>query len=282
VDFERAWAAGFFDAEGCTSLSIHRAQSQLRLKAVITQSGRDRCPEVLFRFREIVGIGALRGPSRLGVYSWQTETAADTMGALAVIWPWLGPAKTRQALRRTSRFGAHRRLHSANPRSPRTLRSIAAFLASREALLGRQLGSNSQHEVAWAAGFFDGEGTICLKRRVWKDSLNYSLSAGVPQGGRAQVPEVLTRFQRAVKMGAIYGPGNWRNARLRSYDWHLTQPEDVRRLFELLRPFLGERKIAQAEAAFAIYDSRSHRSLRRPRVPSSSARWLESPEALPR
>jgi hypothetical protein len=52
-------------------------------------------------------------------------------------------------------------------------------------------------ELAWSAGFFDGEGCVCFKTP--KSMLPYM---GISQQNR----EVLDRFQAAVRIGKVYGP----------------------------------------------------------------------------
>jgi hypothetical protein len=92
-----AWAAGFFDGEGCFSLS--RATSYPCVS--ITQ----RKPQVLLRFADAVGFGKLCGP-----YRHRTPSLSDKEYFLprahgypkvealaAMLWFRLGPAKREQA-----------------------------------------------------------------------------------------------------------------------------------------------------------------------------------------
>src|SRR5260221_10051361 len=59
-------------------------------------------------------------------------------------------------------------------------------------------------ELAWAAGFFDGEGsTFARSERARPGYRRFVMS--VPQSGADRPPEVLVRFQRAVALGVI-GP----------------------------------------------------------------------------
>jgi hypothetical protein len=60
-------------------------------------------------------------------------------------------------------------------------------------------------EVAWAAGFFDAEGTASSSQRLDRPSRERQMA--VYQGGRDEIPEALLRFQRAVGgRGNITGP----------------------------------------------------------------------------
>lgn len=99
-------------------------------------------------------------------------------------------------------------------------------------------------ELAWAAGFFDGEGTTIAKRDSRRrDCLQLQFS--VPQCGRDGVPVVLVRFQRALLgMGVIDRP--YGNA---MYRWRARGFVDGQAGIALLWPYLGSVKRAQAASA---------------------------------
>ena len=63
-----AWAAGFFDGEGWVNRKKRGVQSR------INQAGLDGVPEVLVKFRRIVGVGRIKGPviveGRQPLYYW--------------------------------------------------------------------------------------------------------------------------------------------------------------------------------------------------------------------
>jgi len=134
-----AWAAGFFDGEGWANRKKRGVESR------INQAGLDGIPEVLIKFRRIVGVGRLHGPvlieGRKPLYFWEATSRADLSRVVEVIGPWLCPVKRAQF--------------------ERTLR-----VAPPPAVWP---GSMSQ-ELAWAGGFFDGEGSTCLdKHRTHTD-----------------------------------------------------------------------------------------------------------------
>lgn len=92
-----AWAAGFFDAEGCFSFSQRTGPS-----ATITNTDRDQ----LGRFFAAVGVGKIYGPYRLKVseginrkpqYSYRTTGLEKTQAIAAMLWFKLGSAKKEQA-----------------------------------------------------------------------------------------------------------------------------------------------------------------------------------------
>ena len=98
-----AWAAGLYDGEGCSCLLNHRSHRGHKIPELsVTQSSAHGVPEVLLRFREVVGAGHVDGPIDqpepwLPVYRWKAGALADVRLVLAAMWPWLGPVKRGQA-----------------------------------------------------------------------------------------------------------------------------------------------------------------------------------------
>jgi hypothetical protein len=106
---ELAWAAGFFDGEGCVSLDkyaprIHMPQIDRR---------------VLERFQSaVMGLGSITGPyanrNWTPRYRYTTGGLEATQAVIAMLWQWLGPVKREQASRafRAARYhAAVRRWH---------------------------------------------------------------------------------------------------------------------------------------------------------------------------
>ena len=86
-----------------------------------------------------------------------------------------------------------------------------------------------RYELAWAAGFFDGEGWADLARQEGRRT--GQPMARVNQADPDGVPEVLVRFQRALGgIGTIGGP-RVEEGRIDLYRWHVSSRGDV----ELLR-----------------------------------------------
>jgi len=106
------------------------------------------------------------------------------------------------------------------------------------------------YELAWAAGFFDGEGwanTTLMGRGDKKRP-----QARVNQAGTSGVPAALTRFQKAVGgLGRLGGPYR-HEGREDLYSWTVSSKVDVQRLFELLRPWLCQPKLDQLTATQSI------------------------------
>ena len=101
-------------------------------------------------------------------------------------------------------------------------------------------------EVAWAAGFFDGEGNTCASRTRGKVR---SIHMSVSQCERSP----LERFVEAVGHGIIHGPYA-RNGGTTRPIWtvRINGRPKVAEVLELLRPYLCEFKIAQAEEYLAM------------------------------
>lgn len=96
---ELAWAAGFFDGEGCTTYDV-----QHRLKVQIGQIDR----EVLDRFQRAVGgVGRIYGPyptKRYPQFRYQIHSHEGVQFVVAALWPWPGTIKRKQALNALERW----------------------------------------------------------------------------------------------------------------------------------------------------------------------------------
>jgi hypothetical protein len=104
-------------------------------------------------------------------------------------------------------------------------------------------------ELAWAAGFFDGEGST-IARSLKSRPGYHQLNVTVPQSGRDGVPPVLLRFQRVMfGMGHINGPSNDGIYMLR----YLAR-EEARLVLDLMWPHLGDIKRAQATRAIELVE----------------------------
>lgn len=101
------------------------------------------------------------------------------------------------------------------------------------------------HELAWAAGFFDGEGSVCLRRRGnWRE-----LRLQVPQSGN-DATDILERFQRAIGgLGKIGGPWQYRERMLPMYRLDLYGHENVQAAISMVWRFLSKPKQIQATKA---------------------------------
>lgn len=92
--------------------------------------------------------------------------------------------------------------------------------------------------LAWAGGFFEGEG--CFYTHKGKPRFNgtalMTASASLVQKG-LQGKVLLEQFQNVTKLGFIY-----HQKKGDMYIWKISKNEEVEILFNLLRPYLGERR----------------------------------------
>jgi hypothetical protein len=106
----------------------------------------------------------------------------------------------------------------------------------------------SETELAWAAGFFDGEGYIGCSLR----------DNGTKRYRRADIqitqkyPEVLYRFAKAVGVGNVGGP--YISGTRTMYKYSIGNIDGINHVFNLLKPYLSIRKREQAEDAIARFE----------------------------
>lgn len=116
-----AWAAGLWDGEGCVSQLAHRTHDgHFILEASITQSSACGVPEVLERFRSIVGAGKIYGPYDAGadrqpVYRWKLLPTVDIQRVVALLAHQIGEVKLRQAAERLAIVSTQPALPRGNP-----------------------------------------------------------------------------------------------------------------------------------------------------------------------
>ena len=217
---ELAWAAGFFDGEGWANRQRRGVHSR------INQAGSDGIPEVLTKFRRIVGVGRIHGPviveGRQPLYYWDATSQPDLRQVVDRIGPWLCPAKRAEF--------------------ERTL---------GETLPAQVWPGSMSEELAWAGGFFDGEGSTCLdKHRTHADF--YVPVLYVPQSSSEGVAPELVRLQKAIGFGTISGIRKskppWKPYRR----WRVFTIEKVFRALHMLWPFIGAVKREQAQRAMRV------------------------------
>ena len=104
------------------------------------------------------------------------------------------------------------------------------------------------HEIAWAAGFYDGEGSARFTPDMRRTKPTGTLIMSVTQCNR----DTLERFQGAVLgLGRINGPyeGRTTNASLQ-WVWHCTKWQDRQAVTALLWRFIGRQKRDQLLKAY--------------------------------
>lgn len=107
---ELAWAAGFFDGEGCFHCSGQSRTLQPRVSIGQVDRGS------LDRFQRAVQVGKVYGPKKhagrnekIGYHQYQVGSFEGVQHILAVLWPFLGPIKKEQGSRVIARYLARRR-----------------------------------------------------------------------------------------------------------------------------------------------------------------------------
>jgi hypothetical protein len=177
----------------------------------VYQRGDEMPPPLLFRFRAAVGeVGLIHGPSRGTLYQWHSRRHVVVDAVTELLWPWLGEVKRAQLQRAAAEVGRGVPIDSSRRWSPK-------------------------ETAAWAAGFFDGEGTI----GVYGDARRPHITMEIAQASASTVPDTLDRFQRIVGAGKISGPRFVRSpwSRLPQYRWQLARFVDIQRVAALLYPY---------------------------------------------
>jgi hypothetical protein len=188
----------------------------------------DGLPEVLIRFKNIVGVGRISGPVRIegreDLYRWVASSRSDVLATFRALAPWLGRIKRREFERAVE---------------------FAVPAVEWESL-------SSDERLMWAAGLFDGEG--------WTGPFEYSSHPGyysvemaVTQRGDDGPPEVLVRYLAVAGHGRIYGP--YRGERGPIYRWRTFGLRNVEAVLVLLEPRLGSVKRRQAHAIRSLVTS---------------------------
>lgn len=238
---ELAWAAGFWDGEGSAYLTGSIRRRKRQPQARINQSSTTGVPEVLLRFRNALGFGAIRGPDlvegREPLYRWVASSRERVHAVLTQLAPWLGDVKSRQLSE----------VLNSDPRK------------------GQFQNRRPEEQIAWAAGLWDGEG--CVSQMSHRTHEGYSiLEASITQSSAAGMPEVLVRFREIVGAGAIYGPYDAGPERHPVYRWKLLPTREIDRVMRLLSPQIGEVKRRQAEERLAVVNAQ-------PALPRGNPAW---------
>ena len=118
---DRAWAAGFLDAEGCFGLA--RAWTRrdgspwYRIRASASQKGEiGRPPEVLERLLRVTGLGRIERHGEPDDFKWVVEGVPGIQHVLTVVGPWLSSVKREQAWNALDDFRAQRRIRGGGER----------------------------------------------------------------------------------------------------------------------------------------------------------------------
>ena len=103
---EAEWAAGLYDGEGCTMLTINKSRRNYPM--MVASLSQSHEVVVVERFQRAVGYGRIRVHYRrqqpdVPIYRYSC-TGWDVLNVLKVMWPYLSPPKRRQAAKVVRRF----------------------------------------------------------------------------------------------------------------------------------------------------------------------------------
>ncbi len=108
-------------------------------------------------------------------------------------------------------------------------------------------------ELAWAAGFFDGEGCVTYVDHA-KTQRTRAIRINITQIH----PEVLIRFQKAIgNLGSVLGPYSAKGRKTPLYTFQITNEKDVKLTFSLLQPYLSSIKKLQFEEKLHNWSQRT-------------------------
>jgi len=100
---ELAWAAGFFDGEGCTSVLKASRDRYAYMRLSVSQ----KYPEVLERFKAALGHGSIYKSKTRSVYSLDVYKNERVIDVLNQLWPYLSERKKQQALDAMTKVETH-------------------------------------------------------------------------------------------------------------------------------------------------------------------------------
>ena len=92
---ELAWAAGFFDGEGCSHVA-RSTKPNVSPYVRLAVAQKERGP--LFRFQDAVGTGTINGPYGGGVSYWSAGGRLQARAVMEKLWPYLSEPKRDQYL----------------------------------------------------------------------------------------------------------------------------------------------------------------------------------------
>jgi hypothetical protein len=115
-------------------------------------------------------------------------------------------------------------------------------------------------KLAWAAGFFDGEGWVGAIQAYKRPGCGgLGIRSVIMQKDR----RALDKFKQAVGFGKVAGPYAAKGRVNPLYCWRIGQESQVRLLYKLLKPYLGVVKTLQFKKAIRVYEQRFLQKRRR-------------------
>lgn len=193
----------------------------------------------------MLDLGEIQPQNSEGMWVWRSRSGEEGQAAIALLWPQLGSVKRAQANAAVKRFHAQYGRPGLKPRAARRTRpvhSIHCDLPSGD----KASPSDIELDLAWAAGFLDGEGHFGLPRAYARKDVAdwHRIRVSATQNGLpGRPPEVLYRMQRilAGKIEVHGEPDDFR--------WLMEGVRHVEEVLRQVRPWLGTVKQEQAVRA---------------------------------
>jgi hypothetical protein len=229
---ELAWAAGFFDGEGWANAVGQAGRRTRQPQARVNQADPEGIPAALLRFQNALGgLGRIGGPhreeNRVDLYRWCVSSRGDVERLQEMVAPWLGQVKLDQL----------------------------ATALGRSLVRSREPDLNDEWR-AWAAGLYDGEGSLYLLHH--RTHQGYQIpEMCLTQTSNAGAPEVLARFIQIVDCGHVNGPYTQEGANAEVYRWKNAARADIERVVAMMHPWLGPVKREQASQVLTVVSSQS-------------------------
>jgi hypothetical protein len=110
-------------------------------------------------------------------------------------------------------------------------------------------GQYSITDIAWAAGLFEGEGSIHANSIKKRRYLMLNLSS--------TDEDVVRKFAAVIGCGKVYGPYYEKSkpGKKPRFSWHTKSKADGIQAASLLEPFLCERRLAKLQAVRALVEA---------------------------
>lgn len=195
-------------------------------------------------------MGTITGPDSHDMYFWRANGFQEAQATIALLWSHLGPVKRAQAAAATRAVAQQYTSGAYKPRGPRKKGQKhdvhAAILPS--------VATSTDLDLAWAAGFLDGEGHFGVPRAVprkdgtsWR-RIRVSASQHSEPGNPA---EVLLRLKH------VLGGRIERHGDADDFRWVIESASTIEAVFALVRSWLGTVKQDQARRAIDGFRSQT-------------------------
>jgi hypothetical protein len=110
-------------------------------------------------------------------------------------------------------------------------------------------------DIAWAAGLFEGEGSITARSYETK---KYGLTYQIAMELVSSDLDVIEKFLRIVNCGAVHPYNKGIKGTLphhkQCYCWGLTNRSEIRRILDSFMPYLGMRRMMKAKEVLGHMD----------------------------